>query len=442
MSTVTVVKKKENMLNVYVCRDYQNNMSLTDISKKYNLGIGHVQDILSDFKAGVIKLDDNVTSSTESSNTENNDHDIVSIESILEKIKDHRTNTKRMRLPEDIRFDIARLMEENHEISSKDLAAALDVSCATISRIGQEFNVSRSINKEEKSSKHETKNETKEKEEKNDEAISDKKELLKDAVELPKKNLLPKSEEVKNDNADIIEINSTFNSTKVKCGLIADRHDMPVSKFIFKGPLVNHNIMDFEFQYKKCCEFIENNIPFNEEGLPTKFLEVYVTGLQSVLGALCRAAYKKKVNLNLKHYNASRSDYNTQVIFDDFPNDITTSVFEKLKTNESSVFMYKCTEKEVDISNFFAVRKFYYRDSYKPGEDVKSAIMYRDIYIVKDFETLWEIYSKLITEIMDKSKSSSKYSVFANYATISQEYNDVKVMYGNIISKGYNFKTS
>lgn len=67
-------------------------------------------------------------------------------------------------------------------------------------------------------------------------------------------------------------------SNKLKVGMIKDRHDLPVNKFIFNEAFDSDLLFDYGKQEKIVEEFIKKNIRF-VNGIPEKPLAVYATGL-------------------------------------------------------------------------------------------------------------------------------------------------------------------
>lgn len=103
---------------------------------------------------------------------------------------------------------------------------------------------------------------------------------------------------------------------KLKYGLIANRHSMPVSNFIFNEIKDVVKIRNIENKaYKKIKEIVNEN-----KGENYLAIDLYVTGLTVALVSVIKAIQKlhKESNINikliLKHYNHKTKNHHNQTI--------------------------------------------------------------------------------------------------------------------------------
>jgi len=98
------------------------------------------------------------------------------------------------------------------------------------------------------------------------------------------------------------EIYVLSRDTVIEVGLVADRHEMPVDRFIF-GSISHGQVNDFS-QLKRVAEhFIKTNVKFDSKGYAINSIRCYCTGLQSALNAFIVACVNNKVNYSLMHYD-------------------------------------------------------------------------------------------------------------------------------------------
>jgi len=114
----------------------------------------------------------------------------------------------------------------------------------------------------------------------------------------------------------------------VTVGLIAGRHPLPVSEFIFNGEIAN--VLDFpaiaavirDFLTDRvgivtCTDQAINSADYTDIACYTgaKSLVVYVTGLTAVTAELIKQCALNGVSLTLMHFNAADGEYYPQHIF-------------------------------------------------------------------------------------------------------------------------------
>lgn len=144
---------------------------------------------------------------------------------------------------------------------------------------------------------------------------------------------------------DIVD-NLTDNRVKVvkylNVGMIDGRHNLPTDIFIFDS--VPRYVLS---NYDKLYDISYNRI-FNlmKENPDMSGINLYITGLAPVLGAIIKACFNLQINLILYHYNPTSDKYIPQELFSTFTsnNVINSNYFENLKYDE--LYTYGCNTGE------------------------------------------------------------------------------------------------
>lgn len=170
-----------------------------------------------------------------------------------------------------------------------------------------------------------------------------------------------------NNNYDIKKVNV---DTHVYCTFFMDRHDFPsnVTKSIYSTKsLDSFKMFDMDYLYKKSVEFIESNITFDNDGNAERDIVLYMSGLQTVTGAIVKACLEYHVNLTFMHYNKDSDEWYRQEVLNNYKSGSTMLmrlVDRLLSVPEYSKYKYDdlfiCGE--VDMSNTFYIVKICYCD--------------------------------------------------------------------------------
>lgn len=246
------------------------------------------------------------------------------------------------------------------------------------------------------------------------------------------------------DTTYIVEI---FKGSHVTCGLIAERHDIPCTDFIFEEALPSNMMHQYDYQYNKCMEFIKEHITFSKSNyklnsedtiVASADIICYMTGCQSVLGALVKACFESRVNLTLMHYDTDIRDYHSQVIFSHFRDENNLheiSYLEEFLNQYNKAYFYKCTESDIKGSDgFYIVNRVNIGTNTTYDKYTKKGAV-QNVYVCKNDGDAWELYPKLAKEIIqDKSENICLYMI-----PIEQSENEWK--YGTAFAKTYNFKS-
>lgn len=230
------------------------------------------------------------------------------------------------------------------------------------------------------------------------------------------------------DDFGLEQFNLTQFSNKniVQCGLVADRHDIKIDKFIFEEALSEELMFDYDEQERICREFINNNIKF-ENGKATQKLVIYTTGMQCALGSISKVTEQMKVDLTLKHYNSRLKKYSAQIIRDTMSISSSHYYFDDLAKNKP-LFFYNCT-----VDDFSNNEEFYMLTLSMYEKEDNCKCKNSMLICLRSYEDIWTIYPTLVQNI---NKSSNNLAVFVASCNLDNgifNWNDN-------ITKGYNFK--
>ena len=113
----------------------------------------------------------------------------------------------------------------------------------------------------------------------------------------------------------------------INCGLIKDRHEMPVDQFIFEFAIRSSLMFNYDKLDQMIRDWINEKIPFIDDPFePGKkvgsaILQVYMTGLTCCTASLIKVCNEMRVNLRLCHYDFELRKYHTQIIWNSFGRD-------------------------------------------------------------------------------------------------------------------------
>ena len=195
------------------------------------------------------------------------------------------------------------------------------------------------------------------------------------------------------------------------CGLVSERHEMPVgiSLYIFEKYLNTSLVFNFEEQYRIAKEFILGNI--YRDNKPNKDLIVYCTGIQSALASVIKAAYDLGVNLILAHYDAYNKKYRYQLVWGDFTKEspITNKVIRFINTSESYQY-YNCTY--IDLDDTLFVVTFSNSDT---GN--------KKVYVCTSMADAYDLYLSILKKIGGRL---NKFALYADEYTIEENGKFIK----------------
>ena len=213
----------------------------------------------------------------------------------------------------------------------------------------------------------------------------------------------PNMEEVKRGNATMIEVK--MDNYIVIAALMSERHEWPTELSIFtKGTLTSSELFNFRWQEEQVDKFIDEWIPF-VDGKAAKKLGVYLCGSQMVYGSLIKVCERRKVNLDVFHYNTDTYQYVTQSVFGDFDMAmLKNEALYNLLTKSSKfggLYTINCNFDKINhiTTELYMVRKMYYPN---PSSISYSRVEY---VIVQGLENCWNIFGRFIEEFREMNKS-------------------------------------
>ena len=394
-------KKKRSVLTDQVLienvmKDISNHVPKKDIANRHKISLGEVYKIYDKhkFDANFKMKNDTATEAvkTGDSSKENEEVAIIKAELNIEPIenisiipiittddsgtipiKEKPSKKKHSKITPEIRHGVIMDYFSPGKATYSDLAELYEISYSSVSRIISSY---RSL-------------------------VEDKKEnvvILNNNVFDPKK---------------IIKVD---NSTIIKLGLVADRHDMgPINDFVFES-LDESLMFDYARQYVIAEEAIKKHIDGGN-----KSLVIYATGLQSALTTTIKVCNDLGVPLTIMHYNTKEHTYIPQIVSESPNKLIIPSEFDGILSRGVEVNIYDCTLEDV-VKKKYEIPEvtecWYDLPLGKPNRTqtkIKTTIFL-------DGDIAWQ-YFKLRCEEMVEQKS-----IFLNYAMISSGCKYVKDM--------------
>lgn len=198
----------------------------------------------------------------------------------------------------------------------------------------------------------------------------------------------------------------------IYCSMFTDRHAIPafVNKSIFETDgLAPAQIFDFEFINRSVADFIIHNINFDSNGLPDADIVCYVSGLQSVFGALCSVCARLHINLKIYHYNKGTGLFSCQTIFDQFPNANSNALsLGNLNTEFDEYYFYKIDNNNLtDLDNLCVIKRLVFNDDQQ---------IIKKIGIITKDENCWELFGIVAQNQLDlKSNAKMFCSLYKTY---------------------------
>lgn len=216
------------------------------------------------------------------------------------------------------------------------------------------------------------------------------------AASLPVKTT---TEQTNTNNHGLVEL---FYTPYADIGLVDERHDLPVSKYIFQT--INSDLMfDYEKQFQIAKERIKEFTNYGS-GNASEGIRLYVTGLQCALGAVTKACIDLKIGLILMHYNASLKAYCSQPIIESTKVTSNCSpIFYDLINKNRHVYTMNCTTNDlIKAGTFLEVSEAYYTST----KDLDSV----DIVLFSNPDSAWTYYQ---SKVMNRPDHKGVYINFA-----------------------------
>lgn len=405
-------EKKEKIIKLL----QEGKMTKREIANKLKINSGYVYRLAAESNVGVAKAQAKKNMQQVQEQNQSTAEKIVESALELETTPVTKVKINMGKFTEEERVQIA-LECEAHELSYTDIAKKWGCAQSTISRIAKELGVPSPVKDVEQ--KEETKEEAVEVEEVKAEET---------------KKVEPSNKITLLDEKDVEPI---FKGSHVVCGLIAERHDMPCEEFIFEESLEPSMMHDYQYQYDICKSYIDRKISFSNDDVASADIICYMTGCQSVLGALVKSCFDSQVNLTLMHYDIDIKDYHPQVIFSHFKDENVVrkeSYLTPFLEQYNNAFFYKCVENDIkNLKTFYIINKVNIGSHTTYDRYTKGAIQVA--YICKCDGDAWQLYPKLAKEIMNEKNHN-----FCLYL-MPVDQSDNQWSFGTSLAKSYNFKS-
>jgi hypothetical protein len=243
------------------------------------------------------------------------------------------------------------------------------------------------------------------------------------------------TEEVKQD-AEVEEkspaITSITNTVTFKCGLCSDRHDMPVTDYIYPT-LSRYQMYDYDWQCRKAYSYLKSNV-INYEANVNNAVELYVTGMSSCLAAVIKVCHDLNINLVLKHYHAEIGKYESQQIWGDELYIKLHPCAAYIAQRYNATYAYKCDMQNYKGDTIYTVVDLTYD---KPAGSNKRSMKRKEAYIatsIQDaYELYWELQKKLVGAKTDKTICVYSYTAYTS------SDGSTHIRHGDLIVRASNF---
>ena len=230
---------------------------------------------------------------------------------------------------------------------------------------------------------------------------------------------------------------SKNNSVTVEAGLVGDRHNMPVEKFIYPEALTQELMFNYPEQERIACDFIKANFNFEEDDNKIKVLKLYITGMQCAFAAVMKVCTEMKINLVAMHYNNTTGAYVPQYIVGN-PEETGAYVkgFERIISQKSlngEILLFNCTYEDfsgTNVDGFYIMEAAKMRNTNSSDNQKEESI----IVIIKRKEDIWKLYPTLLDHLLDNTGLN-----LALWVTTARIKDNV-LQWGMNIVKSFNYK--
>ncbi len=196
----------------------------------------------------------------------------------------------------------------------------------------------------------------------------------------------------------------------VRMGMIADRHNMPTTKYVFKT-MDSDLMFNYDEQYRIAKNNILKYITIDKNGNASAGLFIYVTGLTCALASIIKVCQDLRIDLYLLHYNNTTKLYERQKVVNVIPSEnIMMEEFDGL--NFRNMYTIGCTTTEfIANGGGWEISECYFEDSKDTDISIDSLgrvtnkKSYRDLVIFTDKSKAWQYYM----EVVDRNKNKNIY---------------------------------
>jgi hypothetical protein len=251
----------------------------------------------------------------------------------------------------------------------------------------------------------------------------------KDELKSSNKTIIFCEQSYSNEKLNKIEFDK-YSQDVVVAGLCKNRHDMPVSRYVF-DTLTEKEINDPKYIESRALGFI-NAYVRPKPTMPAKTLVLYCTGFALALSTIVKICVQNKVNLLTMHWNPTTQSYVPQNTLDIFGKVPTIDEISPLKGLENKykggVYLFGCKTKrliEQGKCTFVSMQDDYYPD--------RNSI----VLFPYEFPTdeVWKFYAEVI--------KMSRNEGFIKRQFIQIGLMDVSLsgyIWGDVVSKSYNWR--
>ena len=232
---------------------------------------------------------------------------------------------------------------------------------------------------------------------------------------------------------------SKNNSVTVEAGLVADRHNMPVGRFIYPEALSQDLMFNYSEQERIAQDFLKANFDFDPDSNDKriKVLKLYITGMQCAFAAVMKVCTEMGVNLVAMHYNSATGGYVPQYIVGQVEETgAYVKGFDRILSQKSlngDILLFNCTYEdfsETNIDNFYILEAAKMRNTSSTDNQKDESI----IIVIKKREDIWKIYPTVLDHIIDND--GLNLAVWVTTARIK----DNNLYWGMNIIKSFNYK--
>ena len=165
------------------------------------------------------------------------------------------------------------------------------------------------------------------------------------------------------------------------CGMIANRHDMPVDTYLFQS-ISGELSSNYAVQYDVAVQRLKDVTGMKEDGSRAyNGIYLYVTGLPSIMATIIKACSDLKLGLILMQYRPDRH-YHHQIIFTVDENPCPP---ELERVYHCPLYTYGCLTQD-----FINIRKGYEVIEFVAGSDQE-----KEVTLFCDKDKAWEFYTAM-----------------------------------------------
>ena len=184
-----------------------------------------------------------------------------------------------------------------------------------------------------------------------------------------------------------------------KMGMVAERHNMPTSIYIFDS-VDQYLMFDYDKQYEIAKKKILSEVV--EDKKVRSGIALYVTGLSCVQGTISRVCAEYNIDLVLMHYNTAEREYKAQPIYNYSKTEMLPLQLNGLKFRD--MFIYNCSMDEfMSRGGGYEVSECFY------GPDDNATQLYRNLILFKTRDEAWAYYISITNSAIENNERKNIY---------------------------------